>query len=101
MTQATLTREGGGFGLSGDLTVKTARRLFDQTPPFAPGEMRINLAAVGEADSAGLALLVHWSNLAGSSSTKLVFTDAPAQLRQLAKISGLGELLDVGDDNEL
>lgn len=92
MTQAAITCEGGGIGLSGDLTVKTARRLFDQTPPFGPGEGTVDLESVRETDSAGLALLVHWSNVARSSSAELVFTGAPAQLRQLAKIAGLAAL---------
>ncbi len=80
--------------LSGDLTVKTARRLFDQPPRLHPGEVRMDLAAVREVDSAGLALLVHWDNLAAASAGKLTYTNAPAQLREMAKITGLEALFD-------
>ena len=98
MTQPAITRDGNRITLSGDLTVKTARRLFDkmpafgETPAFGAQEVTVDLKSVREADSAGLALLVHWSNLARSSSAELVFTGAPAQLRQMAKITGLEEL---------
>ena len=89
---ADITGESGRLRLSGDLTMETARRLFDRTPPFGPGAVTVDLEAVGEADSAGLALLVHWSNLACAASAEPVFTGAPAQLRRLAKITGLGDL---------
>ena len=78
--------------LRGALTVKTARRLYDRTPRFRPGEMRLDLASVSEADSAGLALLLHWANLAQNAHGRLTFTNAPPQLREIAKITNLAEL---------
>ena len=77
------------LSLSGDLTVKTARRLFDRTPVFGAGVVSVDLASVGETDSAGLALLVHWCNRASASSAELKFSGAPAQLRRLSEITGL------------
>ena len=88
MMQAGLTREGNRIELSGDLTVQTVRSLFDRTPRFPPGEMSVALETVREVDSAGLALLVRWSNLAGLS-TRLTFTGAPPELQQMSKITGL------------
>ena len=82
----------GRFALSGDLTAETARSLFDRMPKFGGGEVNIDLESVREVDSAGLALLLHWSNLAVASSGRLNFTGAPTQLRQMAKITGLEEL---------
>ena len=82
----------GRFSLSGDLTAETARSLFDRMPKFGGGEVNVDLESVHEVDSAGLALLVHWSNLAAASSGRLTFTGAPTQLRQMAKITGLEEL---------
>lgn len=79
--------------LNGELTVQTARRWFDQTPSFAT-PMHIDLTAVNEVDSAGLALLVHWSNLAASASSKLTFIGVPTQLRVIAKIIDLEEIFD-------
>lgn len=75
--------------LSGDLTSRTVGALFAQTPRFGGQPMHVDLRAVGDVDSSGLALLLHWSHLAGASAGKLVFTGAPAQLREMAKITGL------------
>lgn len=78
--------------LSGPLTLKTVPAWFEKTPQFCAQPIRVDLAAVQEADSAGLALLVHWSKLARASSTPLQFTEVPPQLYQLAKIADLEEL---------
>ena len=94
MTQPAITGEGNHIALTGDLTLHTVRRLFDGMPPFHVGEVTVDLKAVREADSAGLALLVHWSNLAKSSTSELVFTNIPAQLREMAKITDLQELFE-------
>lgn len=94
MISAELTHEPelGRMQLHGALTVKTARRLFDRTPRFRSAETHLDLAAVSEADSAGLALLVHWFNLAQAARGRLTFTNASPQLRQIAKITNLAEL---------
>lgn len=80
------------IAVSGAVTVKTARKLYDQTPQFYPGALRVDLQGVSEADSAGLALLVHWSNLATAATCELTFASPPDQLRELAKIMKLDRL---------
>lgn len=86
--------------LSGDLTSRTVTALFAQTPRFSGRQVRIDLRAVGDVDSSGLALLLHWSHLAGASAGQLVFTGAPAQLCEMAKITGLDGLLNLAADRE-
>ena len=86
-----ISADGKRIALRGDLVVHTARKLFDQTPTFEGG-VQVDLSAVGETDSAGLALLVHWANCANRAQRKLTYRGASAQLKQLAKISGVGEL---------
>ena len=85
--------DGNRLALSGDLTSKTARALFAQTPAFSGEEITVDIHAVREVDSSGLALLLHWSHLARAASGKLTFTGAPAQAREMAKITGLEDLL--------
>ncbi|MGR3985306.1 MAG: STAS domain-containing protein [Gammaproteobacteria bacterium] len=91
-----ITADGGNIRVRGDLTAATARALFEDKwlereprSAAAPAEIRIDLSEVGEADSAGLALLLHWANRIEAASGKAVFAGAPKQLRRMAKISGL------------
>lgn len=86
------SKNGIHIALSGDLTAKTARQLFEEMPKFSAEAVSIDLSAVKETDSAGFALLVHWSNLATSASCQLRFIQPPPQLQELAKISNLEEL---------
>jgi len=107
---ATLTRARGRLELAGDLTGGSVPGLFAQTPRFdaesaaesaaadasaEPAALRIDLRAVGEVDSSGLALLLHWRGVAARSNARLTFTGAPAQLREMAKITGVETLLDL------
>ncbi|MDD9858222.1 MAG: STAS domain-containing protein [Gammaproteobacteria bacterium] len=99
---AGLSRDRGRIALAGDLTSRTVPALFAQTPRFGAGAadasapLRIDLRAVGEVDSSGLALLLHWANTAAAgSSGKLTFTGAPPQLCEMAKITGLEALLNL------
>jgi len=87
--------------LSGDLTSRTVSALFARAPQFGGQPVRVDLSAVGDVDSSGLALLLHWSQLAGASAGQLVFTGAPAQLCKMAKIAGLeGRLNLAGSSGE-
>lgn len=97
---ATLNRAPGGFELAGDLTFSTAPQWFAETPRFDAGQTpaRIDLRAVGEVDSGGLALLLHWRQAAARAGAGLTFTGAPAQLREMAKITGVAGLLNLADD---
>ena len=107
---ATLTRARGRLELAGDLTGGSVPGLFAQTPRFdaestaeatasdasaEPAALRIDLRAVGEVDSSGLALLLHWRGVAARANARLTFTGAPAQLREMAKITGVETLLDL------
>lgn len=97
---ATLTRAGDGLELTGDLTLATAPKLFAETPRFDLGAMAcIDLRAVGEVDSAGLALLVHWRATATAAGAQLTFAAAPPQLREMATITGTAKLLGLTTDN--
>lgn len=55
----------------------------------------LNLSGVTHADSAGLALLLELRRSAQRKGRSLKFTDAPAQLRQLADFFGLTSALDL------
>jgi phospholipid transport system transporter-binding protein len=53
----------------------------------------IDLAAVTASDSAGLALLIEWLSVAKAANRTLRYENIPSQLRQLARLSEVEELL--------
>lgn len=53
----------------------------------------IDLAGVTASDSAGLALLIEWLSVAKAAGTTLKYENLPTQLRQLARLSEVEELL--------
>lgn len=79
----------GTVRISGELTAKTVTEVLTRTPSFSNTTCQVDLAEVQRSDSAGLALLVHWQNLAAKSSVVLKFSNVPNQLKQLAQLSDL------------
>src|ERR1700688_1842565 len=53
----------------------------------------IDLAGVTASDSAGLALLIEWLSVAKAANQALRFENIPSQLKQLARLSEVEELL--------
>jgi phospholipid transport system transporter-binding protein len=96
MATAQLTSTGAGrFALQGEVGFATATGLLTQGRILF-GEHRdveVDLSGVTHADSAGLALLVEWLRLAHQGHTRLTYRQLPEQLRTLAGISDVGDLL--------
>lgn len=59
----------------------------------ASGDLIVDLSAVGEADSAALALLFDWMRATRDGKHTLTVTGLPAELRSLAALYGVDELL--------
>jgi phospholipid transport system transporter-binding protein len=53
----------------------------------------IDLSGVKDSDSSGLALLIEWLSIAREGRHSLRYENVPAQLRQLARLSDVEELL--------
>jgi len=86
------------FVLSGELTMQTVPTVARDSQALIDkmhGDVKINLAKVKRADSAGLALLIDWLRQAQSKNIKLEFEHLPEQLMQIAKLSELHELLPI------
>jgi phospholipid transport system transporter-binding protein len=56
-------------------------------------ECEIDLSALSSGDSAGLAVLIEWLASARRRGAKLRYTGVPAQMRAIARISDLEDLL--------
>ena len=56
-------------------------------------QLAIDLAQVSASDSAGLALLIEWQSVAQANQCALHYENVPSQVRQLARLSEVEELL--------
>jgi phospholipid transport system transporter-binding protein len=88
----------GRFQASGVLGYATAGRALPVGLALIPKDSTctIDLAAVTEADSAGLAVLVEWLATAKSRGTVIHYEAIPAQILAVARISDLESLLTDG-----
>jgi phospholipid transport system transporter-binding protein len=96
VAEASLTSQGDGqYALSGELSFDTVNRLLERSRVIFDGakEICVDLANVTHSDSAGLALLIEWLRLAKQGDKKLKYRSLPAQLKALASISDVEELL--------
>lgn len=88
----------GRHRLEADLTFATVTGLRPQglaalAAATPAAELTFDLASVRQADSAGLALLVDWLAAARSRGLRLRFAGPSPELRALARLSDVEELL--------
>lgn len=85
----------GRFELSGDVGFADAARLLAEGDAAFKDLRRVevDLAGVGRADSAGLALLLEWSLAARDAGRSLTYRNLPPAVSSLAGISDVAELL--------
>jgi phospholipid transport system transporter-binding protein len=92
---------GGRFKLSGRLNansvvsvLKESHRRFEETKT-----VDVDLGGVTESDSSGLALLLEWLRLSRIADRAIHFTNLPAQIGALARISEVEDLVMPGGDH--
>jgi len=86
------------LGVEGVLDFDTVVPLMDQSRRYFAGESRrleVDLQGVRRANSAGLALLLEWLELAQERGISLRFRNLPESLARLAAIANLTGLLPV------
>jgi phospholipid transport system transporter-binding protein len=83
--------EPGRFIVDGDLTFSTMDKNTVSTFAFLTTgkQITLDLGKVGNADSAGLALMLEWIKHARTKRVQLRFINVPGQILNLAKLSGL------------
>jgi phospholipid transport system transporter-binding protein len=92
MTKLNVVNDGlGRFIVNGDLTFAAMDKKAMRSFAFlaAAKQITLDLGGVGNADSAGLALMLEWIKHARSKRVQLRFINIPGQLLNLAKLSGL------------
>lgn len=87
--------EGGGFAVSGSLDYQTVPAVLRQARELLPADtpVHIDLGAVRNSDSAGVALLVRWLRDSRGRGQAIHFTQVPEQMRAIAHVSGLDPIL--------
>ena len=97
MSETAIEAQGdNSYLISGELNMQTVPALLEQVEPIlnrSQDEVCFDLQAVTRSDSAGLALLVEWMQFARQRDRKLSFRNLPDQLRDIARISGLEDIL--------
>lgn len=101
MKTANLTKNDTlNYQLSGELTMQNVPLVAKETAAMVnamQGDIVINLSAVSRADSAGLALLIDWLRTANQRGFSIKFEGLPAQLKQIARISELDQILPLNE----
>lgn len=94
---AALAIDGATLTVSGVLDFDTVVPLQPQGRQWietaAPARFTLELAAVQYSSSAGLALLLDWMRAAAASGKQMRLSGMPADMRALAGVSGLEQML--------
>ncbi|MEZ5542982.1 MAG: STAS domain-containing protein [Pseudomonadota bacterium] len=96
MPAAEFTERGGGdWLLQGELDFTTVPEVLARARTWTAGSgaIRVDLAGVTRADSAGLALLLEWLRRAERAGASISFVNVPEQLMLIARVCGLEEIL--------
>ena len=89
MSKAKIDRRGAsGFQVTGDMTFETTRKLLTESMVLfrEVGDMSLDLAQVGQVDSAGLALLLEWLIRAREKGRKVSLSSVPEPLLAIAHL---------------
>ncbi|MSS75937.1 MAG: STAS domain-containing protein [Methyloglobulus sp.] len=92
MSKLSIVNEGSGnFIVDGDLIFSAMDKKTVSSFAFlsTSKQISVDLGGVGNADSAGLALMIEWVKYSRSKRVQLRFRNIPKQLLNLAKLSGL------------
>ena len=97
MSEARLTAANGAgqLRLEGELGFGSVRDLWQQAGELLPREglVCVDLAGVTRADSAGVALLIHWTREQQRLGGRIEFVNIPAQMQAIAGVSGVDAIL--------
>ncbi len=88
-------RDGGVFEASGRMTFQTVPQFLAHSEEGlrrATGKVTIDMRGVTLADSAGLALMLEWLEMATAAKREIVFTNIPEQTRDLIHVNGLQQV---------
>lgn len=90
---------GGRYTLVGGLDLESAASVLasGEAEFAAHPQVEIDLSGVTGADSSALAVLIEWTRSARRDGRNIAFTGMPARLGEIARISGVYDLLPITD----
>ena len=89
-----ITCEGGRCAVVGPLTIANAAQLAEEgRRRFVDERMVVDLEGVTDVDSAAVSLLLEWRRTAAGAGRQIEFVHLPANLKSLAALYGVAELL--------
>jgi phospholipid transport system transporter-binding protein len=89
-----IRREGEAFMVEGPVTMANVEAvLAEGERAFEGAQAQVDLARVTEVDSSAVSLLLEWSRRAARKGQRLTFHNLPANLRSLAALYGVSNLL--------
>jgi phospholipid transport system transporter-binding protein len=89
-----ITCEGGRCAVVGPLTIANAAQLAEEgRRMFVAERVLVDLEGVTEVDSAAVSLLLEWRRAAASANRQIEYIHLPANLRSLAALYGVADLL--------
>ena len=85
---------GGRCAVQGPVTIASVQALLAEGErSIAGAEVTIDLAGVTEVDSTAVSLLLEWRRQAAAASRAVRYVNVPANLKSLAELYGVTELL--------
>ena len=96
MSSAQITPgEKGEFLVSGIMDFETIPDLLKQSQALfnTNGDITVDFRQVEHSNSAGLALIIEWIRLAQTKKLSFHLVNLPSQLQEIARISGIEEIL--------
>lgn len=93
---ASIQEENGLLSIKGKLSFSEVMHVWEASLPWLKKQatLLLDLGQVGVCDSAGLALVLEWIKYAKAHQKTIRFSNMPAQLMSIAKVSGLQTLVD-------
>jgi phospholipid transport system transporter-binding protein len=86
----------GRFRVGGDLDYETVTHLLDIDDPMfarANSDITVDLSGIRRTTSVGLSLMLEWLRKAKAEQKNIRFSNVPAQMLSMAKVSQLDSIL--------
>lgn len=92
-------QESGIYAIDGELNMQTvpavSKQLLELMPQVEGESLTLDLSSVSRSDSAGVALMVEAMQLAKSANLSLHLSNLPQQMKDIAGVSGLLDILPI------
>lgn len=93
-----ISRQADRYFLEGTITLENVSKLIVESSTFEGDSVIVDLGRVTSADSSALSLLLEWVRRFGDSDRKIAFANVGQNLRSLAELYGMADLIPVAAD---